>query len=56
MDYITTKEASERLNLSDAHIRRLIKSGDIKAVKLGHDWLIEIKSLDYKRQRKPKRR
>jgi excisionase family DNA binding protein len=45
-------EASYKLGISDAHCRRLLKSGKIKGKKLGHDWVVL--RLDYKRKRKPK--
>lgn len=48
----SVKEASEKLGISDAHCRRLLKSGEIAGKKLGHDWVVL--SLDYKRKRKPK--
>ena len=53
MDNIySTKEAAARLNLSPAHIVRLLEGGQIPGKKLGHDWIVF--SLDYKRKRKPK--
>ncbi len=48
----STKEAAEKLGISDAHLRRLLESGQVKGKKLGHDWVVL--SLDYKRKRKPK--
>ena len=48
----STKEAAERLGLSPDHVRLLARSGDIKAKKLGHDWIVL--DLDYIRKRKPK--
>lgn len=48
----SVREASEKLGISDAHCRRLLKSGEIEGKKLGHDWVVL--SLDYKRKRKPK--
>jgi excisionase family DNA binding protein len=53
---ITVKEASERLRITESQICRIIRQGKIKARKLGYMWLIEADSLDYRRQRKPKRR
>jgi len=47
-------EAAERLGLDTSQVRRLLRSGDIKGKKLGHDWVVL--SLDYKRRRKPKER
>jgi excisionase family DNA binding protein len=48
----STKQAAEALGLSPDHIKRLARDGDLKAVKLGHDWVIL--SLKYERKRKPK--
>ena len=54
MDNIySTKEAAEKLKLSQAHIRRLLESGQLSGKRLGHDWIVF--NLDYKRKRKPKR-
>jgi len=50
----STKEAARELGLSPDHVKRLARDGKIKAKKLGHDWVVL--SLDYKRQREPKRR
>lgn len=48
----STKEAAEKLGLSQDHVKLLARKGIIKAKKLGHDWVIL--SLGYKRKRKPK--
>jgi excisionase family DNA binding protein len=48
----STKEAGEKLGLSQDHVRLLARKGMIKAKKLGHDWVVL--SLDYRRKRKPK--
>lgn len=48
----STKEAAERLGLSQAHVKLLARKGIMEAKKLGHDWVVL--SLDYKRKRKPK--
>jgi excisionase family DNA binding protein len=50
----STKEAAEKLGLSQAHVKLLARSGIIKAKKIGRDWVVL--SLDYKRRRKPKGR
>jgi excisionase family DNA binding protein len=49
----STKEAAERLGLSQDHIRYLVRKGDIEGKKLGRDWVVL--SLDYRRKRKPKK-
>jgi len=51
-DMYTTKEAGDKLKLSQAHIRRLLESGQLSGKRLGHAWIVF--SLDYKRKRKPK--
>ena len=48
----STKEAGERLGLSQDHVRLLARKGLIKAKRLGHDWVIL--DLNYTRKRKPK--
>ena len=48
----STKEAAERLKLSQAHVRRLLENGELLGKRLGHDWIVF--SLDYKRKRQPK--
>jgi excisionase family DNA binding protein len=48
----STKEASEKLGLSQDHIKWLARNGHIKAKKLGHDWVIL--DLNYQRKRSPK--
>ena len=53
VDVISTKEAANRLGLSQAHIARLLEQGKLEGKKLGHDWVVL--SLDYKRKRKPKK-
>ena len=53
MDNIySTKEAADKLKLSQAHIRRLLEGGKIAGKKLGRDWIVF--SLEYKRLRKAK--
>ena len=50
----STREAAERLGLSQDHVRLLARKGVIQAKKLGHDWVVL--DLNYTRKRKPKRR
>jgi excisionase family DNA binding protein len=41
MDYITTKEAAEKWNISDRRVLQYCNAGRIKgAVKMGNTWLI----------------
>ena len=48
----STKEAAEKLGLSQDHVRLLARKGVIKAKRLGHDWVVL--DLNYTRKRKPK--
>ena len=50
----STKEAGEKLGLSQDHVRLLARTGAIEAIKVGRDWVVL--SLDYQRKRQPKRR
>ena len=50
----STKEAAEKLGLSQDHVKLLARTGVIKARKIGRDWIVL--DLNYKRRRKPKRR
>ena len=53
-EYLTSFEAAKRLGFSPDHVRRLVRAGKIRAVKLGHNWLILEKDLkDIKRLRFP---
>jgi len=49
---IGTREAAERLDLSQAHVRRLLEDGTIEGKRLGRDWIVL--NLSYRRKRKPK--
>ncbi len=42
----TILEAAKLLKVSDDTIRRLIKSGELEAVKVGNQWRIKKESLD----------
>ena len=44
--YLTTAQASAQFGLSAAHIRRLLEYSTLKGVKAGHDWLLEINSIE----------
>ncbi|MFC2047368.1 helix-turn-helix domain-containing protein [Chloroflexota bacterium] len=48
----STKEAGERLGLSQDHIRLLARKGMIEAIKVGRDWVVL--DLNYTKKRKPK--
>ena len=48
----STREAAEKLGLSQDHVRLLARKGILEAKRLGHDWVIL--DLNYTRRRKPK--
>jgi excisionase family DNA binding protein len=48
----STQEAADKLGMSQDHVRLLARTGQIKAQRLGRDWVIL--ELKYKRKRKPK--
>ena len=52
IELLSTKEASEKLGLSQDHIRRLLENGMIKGKKVGNSWVVL--ELNYKRKRRPK--
>jgi len=43
---IDTKQAAERLGLTEIYVRRMIRAGRINARKLRRDWLVDVKSLE----------
>jgi excisionase family DNA binding protein len=49
---IGTKEAAERLGVSQQRVQALIKSGQLPAEKVGRDWLINEKDLEKVSERK----
>jgi excisionase family DNA binding protein len=52
MKIISTAEAARRLNVSSSRVRAMIKAKRLKAMKVGHEWLIDPKSLDAVKDRK----
>jgi excisionase family DNA binding protein len=48
--FLTVKQAAERLDLEESHVRRLLMQGKIAGRKWGRDWMVT--SLNYQRQRK----
>lgn len=42
---MTTNEAADLLGVTPSRIKALIKSGKLKATKIGRDWQIERKSV-----------
>ncbi len=53
---VTANEVAQRLGLTESQVCRLIRSGKIKARKIGYMWLVDTDKLRYNRQRKPKTR
>lgn len=54
-DYLTTRQASAKYGLSQAHIRRLLEAGTLRGVKAGHDWLAQMSSLEEYMANRPRR-
>jgi len=48
----SVKEAAEKFGISESHCRRLLETGKIKGIKLGHDWVV--RQSKYRRKRRPK--
>ena len=48
-----TREAAERLGVSQSQVRMLCRQGVIPAMRIGRDWLVT--DLKYRRRRKPKK-
>ncbi len=44
-DWLTTNEATRLTGYNAEHIRRLVRSGKVKAQKWGRDWMIDRVSL-----------
>lgn len=50
--YITTKEAAQRLNVSEGRIRQLVADGRLPAVKVGQTNLVKEADLELVKDRK----
>lgn len=46
-NYLTTREAGAILGVTHDHVRKLIRTGKVKAEKLGHNWIIQEKDLQH---------
>jgi excisionase family DNA binding protein len=46
-DYITVREACRRLGVHEETIRRLVRSGSLKADKIGNQWFIRREELGF---------
>ena len=52
MKIIDTIEAARRLNVTPTRVRAMIKSGRLKATKVGIVWMIDPKDLEALKDRK----
>jgi excisionase family DNA binding protein len=55
MPPLTTAQAAARLGVNASRVRQLILSGQLKARKVGRDWLIDERSLKAVAVRRPGR-
>jgi hypothetical protein len=46
------REAAKKMGLSERHLRLLLKTGQVKGMKISRDWLVL--ELNYSRKRKPR--
>ena len=49
---LSTKEAAEKLGLSQDQVRRLLGQGKLSGKRIGNSWVVL--DLNYQRKRKPK--
>ena len=55
--YVTTARAAEILGVKQDHIRKLLAMGKVKGIKLGHDWIVFVPSIEkYHDTKSPKGR
>jgi excisionase family DNA binding protein len=52
MKIISTTEAARRLGITANRVRAMIRAKRLKAMKVGHEWLIDPKDLDAVKERK----
>lgn len=45
-DLLSVKEVAEKMNVSEQHIRALIRDGAIKAKRIGHSWVTSAQDLE----------
>lgn len=57
MGLVGTREAAKRLNLTTVRVGAMIRAGQLRAQRIGRDWLIDEKDLEAfaKRPRPPGR-
>jgi len=53
--YATTRQAAEMMGVVTDHVYRLIEGEKLKSVRLGHEWLIFVPSIEKYQQTKSKR-
>jgi excisionase family DNA binding protein len=52
MKIISTAEAARRLGVTANRVRAMIRAKRLKAMKVGHEWLIDPKDLEAVKERK----
>lgn len=45
-NYVTSSEAATLLGFSADHVRKLIRTGKIKAERIGRNWIIDKRNLE----------
>ena len=45
-EYIETSEAAKKLNYHVEHVRRMMREGSLRGIKIGRTWLMQKKSLE----------
>ena len=45
-DYMTTQEAANKLGYHVEHVRRMLREGDLKGLKVGNMWFVHKPSVD----------
>ncbi len=53
--YVTTSQAATMLGVDPSQVARLLRGGDLKGIKLGHDWLVFAPSIQKYFESKSKR-
>jgi excisionase family DNA binding protein len=52
MEWLTTRQAADKLGVSDARVRAMIKAGQLRAQKFGHIHMINENDLKLVKDRK----
>lgn len=45
-EYIQTEDAAQKLNYHVEHVRRMMREGSLKGIKIGRTWLVQRQSLE----------